>query len=83
MLAWKRQMNYICFWRCLYVVLKNILAISHGFIKTFCLERSRYFRLSMVYCRTYQELGQGEIYSLNQEKFPFLSICLLPTYKKM
>ena len=34
-------------------------------------------------CRAYQELSQGDFYSLDQEKVPFLLIYLLPTTKKM
>ena len=33
-------------------------------------------------CRAYKELGQGEFYSFDQEKVPFLSIYLLPTHRK-
>ena len=32
-------------------------------------------------CCAYQELGQGDFYSLEQEKVPFLLIYLLPTHK--
>ena len=33
-------------------------------------------------CRAYQELNQGDFYSFDQEKIPFLLIYLLPTRKK-
>ena len=33
-------------------------------------------------CRAYQKLGQGDFYSFDQEKVPFLLIHLLPTCKK-
>ena len=33
-------------------------------------------------CRIYQALVQGDFYSFDQEKFPFLLIYLLPTHKK-
>ena len=33
-------------------------------------------------CRAYQELGQADFYSFDQEKVPFLLIYLLPSLKK-
>ena len=39
------------------------------------------FSLYSNSCRTYQKLGQGDIYSFNQEKVHFFSIYLLPIHK--
>ena len=39
------------------------------------------FSLYSNSCRTYQKLAQGDIYSFNQEKVHFFSICLLPIHK--
>ena len=65
--------------------LKNVLAIPHGFIKLFHLQQSRCLRFSMVqqFLSRYQEVVQGDFYSLDQEQVPLLLIYLLPTHKNM
>ena len=73
-LAWKRYINYMCFWGGLQFVLKNVLAIPQGFINSpWCNNSSR----------TYQELVQGDFYSFDQEKVSSLLICITYTHKNV
>ena len=67
----------MCFWRGLYFVLKNVLVIPNIYSRVGILD-SPWFINS---CRAYQELGQGDLDSFDQEKLPLL-IYLLPTHKK-
>ena len=82
-----------CVFNWVYTLFKKTFLLSH----TAFLRRFIYSRVGIldspwcnIFCRAYQELGNGDFYSFGQEKVPFLVIslfpsflnCNLPTHKK-
>ena len=82
-----------CVFNGVYTLFKKTFLLSH----TAFLRRFIYSRVGIldspwcnIFCRAYQELGNGDFYSFGQEKVPFLVIslfpsflnCNLPTHKK-
>ena len=80
-----KTVNKLCVFDRVYTLFKNtFLLFPTALLK--CFIYSRVGTLDSPWCnnscRTYQELGQGDFYSFDQEKVPFLLICLLSTQKK-
>ena len=72
------------FWREILCFKKTFFLFQTALLK--CFIYSRVGTLDSPWsnnpCRTYQELGQGDFYSFDQEKVPFFLIYLLSTHKK-
>ena len=65
---------------------KNDLAVPHCLFKVFHLQLgwgTLDYPWYNNFCRTYQELGQGNFCTFDQKKVPFLQSYLLPTVKNL
>ena len=80
-----KTVNKLCVSEKVYTLFKKTFLLFHTALLK-CFIYSRVDILDSPWCnnpcRAYEELGQGDFYSFDQEKVPFLLVYLLPTHKK-